>query len=61
MLAKGSIMSPSPPGPLSPALGSGRFRDMAKVEGLRAVTFPHLGQAGAAAVLTRLERKLKMV
>jgi hypothetical protein len=34
---------------------------MAKVEGLRDVTFPHFGHAGTASVLIRLERKLKTV
>jgi hypothetical protein len=61
MLAKGSIMSPPGPGAPSPALGSGRLRDMAKVDGLRDVPFPHFGHAGAPSVLIRLDRKLKTV
>ena len=42
-------------------LPAGRFRDTAKVEGLRDVDFPHFGHAGTASVLIRLERKLKTV
>jgi hypothetical protein len=42
-------------------LGSGRFRDIANVDGFRDVAFPHFGHAGVASVLIRFERKLKTV